>query len=455
MITPNKKLYLLLILFSTSLLYADQINTTQGMFSLAFGSFVAGLLLTFTPCVLPMVPILSSIIIGQGENISTKKSLMLSLAYVLGTALTYALMGALAGATGDQLQSYFQNVWAIGTMSLVFALMALSMFGVFSIQMPSFIQSRLNKSSDGIKGGSIPMVFVLGMGSALILGACVSPVLISFLGVAISTGDAVLGAVMMFAMALGMGVPLVLLGLGAGKLLPKAGVWMDKIKYLFGALLLGVAVYLFATLDLISPLILWGTYLIGLSIFMGALDSVDAEQKLEKFAKAIGVMMLVWGILLMVGAAYGSKNIYKPLENTSITYVQGQANGEVKKPKELFTKVHTMEELDEQLFQADLDEKAVIIYFYMDICPVCNHLKETTWKDPEIQTLLHDKYLALAVDIEDKSDEDIQAIKDRFHIFGPPGFVFFDAEGEELPDDSFYGYQSPVEMYDILELIAD
>jgi thiol:disulfide interchange protein DsbD len=437
------------------MLYAEQINISEGMFSLAFGSFVAGLLLTFTPCVLPMVPILSSIIIGQGKDISIKKSLILSISYVLGTAFTYTIMGALAGATGDQLQSYFQNVWAIGTMSFVFALMALSMFGLFTIQMPSFIQSRLNKSSDDIKGGSIPMVFILGMVSALILGACVSPVLISFLGVAISKGDAVLGAVMMFAMALGMGVPLILLGLGAGKLLPKAGVWMDKIKYTFGALLLGVSIYLFSTLGIVSPLILWGIYLIGLSIFMGALDSVDGEQKLEKLAKAIGIVMLVWGILLMIGAAYGSKNIYKPLENTSITYVQGQTNNEVQKPKELFTHVKTMEELDEQLFQADLDEKAVMIYFYMDICPVCNRLKETTWKDANIQTLLNEKYIAIAVDIVDKSDEDIDKIKKRFNIFGPPGFVFFDTEGEELKDDSFYGYQSPIEMYDILELIAD
>lgn len=455
MITANKKLYILLILFSSSLLYAAQTSATEGMFGLAFGSFVAGLLLTFTPCVLPMVPILSSIIIGQGEDISTKKSLILSLSYVLGTAFTYALMGALAGATGEQLQSYFQNVWAIGAMSLIFALMALSMFGLFTIEMPSFIQSRLNKSSDGVKGGSIPMVFILGMFSALILGACVSPVLISFLGVAISTGDSLLGAVMMFTMALGMGVPLVLLGLGAGKLLPKAGAWMDKIKYLFGALLLAVAIYLFATLELISPLMLWGCYLIGLSIFMGALDSVDTGAKVEKFSKAIAVIMLVWGTLLMVGAAYGSKSIYKPLENTAMTYIQGQANDAIKKPKELFTKVHTMEELDEQLFQADLDEKSVVIYFYMDICPVCNRLKETTWKDQEVQNLLNEKYLALAVDIEDKSDEDIQEIKEQFHIFGPPGFVFFDAEGEELPDDSFYGYQSPTDMYDILELIAD
>ncbi len=455
MIAWSQKYFFFLLLFGTSMLYANPENITQGMFSLALGSFVAGLLLTFTPCVLPMVPILSSIIIGQGKDISTQKSLILSLSYVLGTAITYAIMGALAGATGDQLQSYFQNIWAIGTMSLIFALMALSMFGVFTIQMPSFIQSTLNKSSDDIKGGSIPMVFVLGMVSALILGACVSPVLISFLGVAISKGDAVLGAVMMFAMALGMGVPLLLLGLGAGKLLPKAGIWMEKIKYVFGALLLGVSLYLFATLSLVSPLILWGVYLIGLSVFMGALDHVESGKKLEKLEKAIGVIIGVWGILLLVGAAYGGHDLTKPLAKTPITYIQNQTDDKTVMSKKIFTNIHTMQALDRQLLEAKENHKMVMIYFYTDVCPFCKHLKETTWKDSAVKEILHEKYLALAVNMTDKSDETIQSIKKRFGIFGPPGFVFFDTHGEELKEDSFYGYQGPSEMFDILELTAD
>ncbi|HIP46901.1 MAG TPA: protein-disulfide reductase DsbD [Campylobacterales bacterium] len=453
MIINKKKLSLVLFLFSTSLLYAEQMTATQGMLSLAFGSFVAGLLLTFTPCVLPMVPILSSIIMGQGKDISTRKSLMLSLAYVLGTAVTYAIMGAIAGATGDQLQSYFQNIWAIGAMSLVFAVMALSMFDVFTIALPSFIQSRLNKSSQDLKGGSIPMVFILGMVTALILGACVSPVLISFLGVAISTGDALLGAVMMFTMALGMGVPLLLLGLGAGKFLPKAGIWMDKIKYLFGALLLAVSLYLFSTLDLISPLILWGVYLIGLSLFVGAFDT--AIEKIEKFAKILGIIMFIWGILLLVGAANGNHDIYKPLAKAPSAYIENSSTSQPKVAKKLFTNIYDMQELDILLAQAKEEEKAVIIYFYHDACPVCKRLNETTWKDPAVKALLAEKYLAFSIDMTDRSDENMQAIKKRFSIFGPPGFIFFDSEGDELVDDSFYGYQAPTEMLDILDLIAN
>jgi len=436
-------------------LFATSLSAEQGLFSLAIGSFVAGLLLTFTPCVLPMVPILSSIIMGQGKDISTKKSFMLSLSYVLGTAFTYTIMGALAGATGQQLQSYFQNVWAIGTMSLIFALMALSMFGIFTIQLPSFIQSRLNKSSTDIKGGSMPMVFLLGMVSALILGACVSPVLISFLGVAIAKGDALLGGIMMFAMALGMGIPLLILGFGAGKLLPKAGGWMDNIKYVFGVLLLGVAIYLFSTLNLVSPLILWGVYLIGIAIFIGALENVEKGDKVGKLLKTSGIISLVWGVLLLVGAAYGGHDLTKPLANTSVTYVQNPNKTEAKKEKQTFFDIYDMDMLDEKLSLAQDEEKMVILYFNHDICPVCKHLKETTWIDPEVKSLLSQKYIALSINMSDSSDENINAIKKRFGIFGPPGFVFFDTDGDELKEESFYGYQSPEDMFDTLDLLAE
>jgi len=442
----------LFLLFGTSLLFAASVEPTQGTVGLMVGSFVAGLLLTFTPCVLPMVPILSSIIVGQGENISIHKSVMLSLSYVFGTAVTYAIMGILAGATGEQLQSYFQNVWALGGMSLIFVFMALSMFGLFTIQLPSFIQSRLNASSSGIKGGSLPMVFVLGMISALILGACVSPVLISFLGVAISKSDAVLGGLMMFSMAMGMGVPLILLGFGAGKFLPKAGMWMNNIKYLFGVLLLGVAIHLFESLSLVSPLILWGVYLIGIGIFLGALDCVESKDKLAKLAKASGFVMLVWGTLLLVGAAYDVHSLLKPLTKTSMTYMQSKT---VAKSNKVFINIHNMQELNAKLLEAKDEELNVIIYFYRSTCPVCKHLDETTWKDAAVKNILSQKYMALKVNMTDKSDEEINEIKKHFNIFGPPGFVFFNTQGKELKDETFYGYEEPEEMFDTLDLMLE
>jgi len=442
--------FLLLFIFINSLLFAGEQISTQSYLTLISGSFFAGLFLTFTPCVLPMVPILSSIIVGQGENISTRKAVMLSLSYIFGTAVTYAIMGALAGATGEQLQAYFQNVWAIGGMSIVFALMAFSMFGLFTIQLPSFIQSKLNKESSDIKGGSMPMVFVLGMISALIIGACVSPVLISFLGVAISKGDALLGAVMMFFMALGMGVPLLLIGFGAGKLLPKAGGWMNNIKYVFGVLLLAVAIYLFSTLNIISPLILWGVFFIILSVFMGAVDATKEDNLLSTLSKAVGLVILVWGILLLVGAAYGGHDIFKPLHKESLSYVKIQ-----QKSKKVFTKVSTMQEVNAQFDKAKKENKSVVLYFYTDICPVCKHLKETTWKDVAVKNILHEKYIALSIDIGNPTSDAIEAIKKRFNIFGPPGFAFIDKDGEELKNESFYGYLTPIEMFDILDLIAE
>ncbi len=323
--TKNRILILSLwfTLFSTFIFAGE--GAVQSTMSIVLGAFISGILLTFTPCVLPMVPIVSSIIAGQGVDVTKTKAVMLSVSYVLGTAVTYAIMGALAGATGEQLQSYFQNVWAITVISIVFVLMALSMFGLFTIQLPSFIQSKLNAETQGIKGGNIGMVFILGMISALILGACVSPVLISFLSVAISTSDTTLGALTMFFLALGMGVPLILLGFGAGYLVPKAGEWMDKVKYFFGVLLLGVAIEIFSTLELVNTLLLWGVYAVGISVYLGATQRLSLKSKgWEKLQKAFATVLLIWGTILLVGAGYGEKNIYHPLPKTSITFVQGE-----------------------------------------------------------------------------------------------------------------------------------
>lgn len=427
------------------------------MTELIFGSFIAGLLLTFTPCVLPMVPIISGIIVGQGENLSTRKAVMLSVAYVLGTAFTYTAMGALAGATGEQLQSYFQNIWVIGGMSLVFVLMALSMFGLFTVQLPSFIQSKLNASSDGIKGGSLPMVFLLGLISALILGACVSPVLISFLGVAIAKGDAFLGAAMMFAMAIGMGVPLIILGFGAGKLLPKAGMWMDKVKYVFGILLMAVAIQLFSTLNLISELLLWGGFAIILAIYLGAIDSIQASNNFEKFLKAIGVLLLIWGTLLLIGAAKGNDSLSTPLEeaNPVLRTDSSITTAPPSQRKELFHEIHTMDDLKSKQAEAINKKKPLLIYFYTEYCSLCKRLKATTYKDAKIKKMLLENYVAIKLNMTNKSNKKMLEVKEHFKIFGTPGFVFFDAQGERTDSEALYGYQGPEEFYDTLDLMRE
>lgn len=447
-------IFALSIFFLSSFVYGAEV-VAQSTAGIMFGAFISGVLLTFTPCVLPMVPIVSSIIAGQGEDVTKAKAVMLAATYVLGTAVTYALMGALAGATGEQLQSYFQNVWAIGAMALVFVLMALSMFGLFTIQLPSFMQSRLNASSQGMKGGSFVPVFLLGMVSALILGACVSPVLISFLSVAIATSDTTLGALTMFSLAMGMGVPLILLGLGAGYLVPKAGMWMDKIKYFFGTLLLGVAIWIFTNLDLVNPLFLWGVYAVGIAIYLGATQRLSLKATgWETLQKVVSVVTLIWGTLLLVGAAYGEHDIYKPLPTSSVSVVQSSPN--IEPTQEFpFEDIANITAYEIKRRQAMDEGKTMIIYFYTDTCPVCKHLKDTTFKDPRVQKKLKDSYVAVGVNMSDGTDKKISALKKKFQVFGPPGFVFLNSDGDVMEDEKFYGYQEPEEFYDTLDLIAE
>ena len=452
----QKYIYIaLLFLLTSSWLFGADSPTTQSTLAIVLGAFVSGILLTFTPCVLPMVPIVSSIIAGQGKEVTKTKAVLLALSYVMGTAVTYAIMGALAGATGEQLQSYFQNIWAIGVITLIFVLMAFSMFGFFTIQLPSFIQSKLNAKSQGINGGNMGMVFLLGMISALILGACVSPVLISFLSVAISTSDALLGALTMFALALGMGVPLVLLGFGAGYLVPKAGMWMDKVKYFFGTLLLGVAIEIFSTLELVNTLLLWGIYAVGIAIYLGATQTLSEESNgLAKLQKAVGTVLLIWGTILIVGAGYGESDIYKPLPQMSVTVVGG--DGKPKLSGALpFEDVASLTAYEIKRRESIDEGKAMIIFFHTDTCPVCKHLRDTTFKDAKVQKKLHDDYVAISINITDKSDKRIAVLKKKFQVFGPPGFVFLNSKGELLEDEKFYGYQEPSEFYDTIDLIAE
>ncbi len=451
-----RKIGWILLAVSTLLFAANGGVVEKGAGELVLGSFAAGLLLTFTPCVLPMVPILSSIIVGQGEGLSKTKSVLLSVAYVLGTAVTYALMGALAGATGEQLQAYFQNAWAIGFVSLIFVLMALSMFGLYTIALPASVQSRLNAASSKIKGGSMPMVFLMGMLSALVLGACVSPILIAFLGVAIAQGSAWLGAVTMFFMALGMGLPLILLGFGMGHLLPKAGAWMDRVKQTFGVLLLATAIYLFNTLELIPPLLVWGLFLIVVSIFLGAFATVEARASgWWKLFKGLGIGLFVWGVLLLVGAAYGQKDPLHPLPESVTERSVQSGTSETVAPKAKITEVKNLEALRRIQREAVEAGKLLVLFFHSDLCGSCKKIIATTFKDPDVVEALEKDYILVGVDITHHDNSGTQAIKKHFHVFGPPTFIFFDRDGNEIEEQRLYGYQDPELFLDVLELLVE
>jgi len=420
---------------------------------LLLAAFGAGLLLTFTPCVLPMVPILSGVIIRSGDQtLSKSQAGLVSYSYVLGTAVTYTIAGVLAGATGDQLQAYFQNPWAISIFATILFLLALSMFGLYELQMPSFIQSKLHYHSHKIKGGSFMGAFALGLVSALIVGACVSPVLIGVLGVAITKGDPVLGGSIMFAMAHGQGVALVAAGIGAGFLLPKAGHWMDRIKYVFGVMLVGVSIYLLGYLPQVPVLLLWSVLLIVTAVYMGATQSLPHDASGWRYLwKGIGTFFLIWGALALLGGLMGERDILKPVPIASVTNLAGgrTATASPSVPQgELFHRTAQPAELDRALGEARAQGKPVILDFFATWCTDCVRMEKTTFADPRVRTALQ-RFVLLQADVTN-NDEASSAIKKKFGVFGPPALLFIGADGVERKDMRFYGYRNAEEFLALL-----
>ncbi|MDD9857965.1 MAG: protein-disulfide reductase DsbD [Gammaproteobacteria bacterium] len=403
------------------------------------GAFLAGILLTFTPCVLPVLPILSAVIVGQGGAMTRGKAGGLVLAYVLGSTAAYAAIGALAGATGEQLQAYFQNIWAIGMLSVVLLTMALSMFGLFKLQTPSFIQAKWQHRARRLSGNP-PLVFALGAVSAVIVGACVSPLLISFLGLAVSTGDPASGAAMMAAMALGMGVPLIALGLGAGYLLPRAGPWMQTVNHIFGVLLIAVAIYLMGVLPEVPVLLLWGVFFIIVSVYLGATQPTPAQAGgWRRLVKGAGLVLLIWGAAALIGGFSGQRDLLRPLPAGLFA---GAADRQPAQPGQapLFTRVSSVAELDRHLARAAADGQLVMLEYYADWCVDCTRMEKTTFRDPRVADILRRDFVALKVDVTDPRDAHGKALKKRFDVFGPPAVLFFDRHGAPLADKHFYGY---------------
>lgn len=417
-------------------------------------AFGIGLALTFTPCVLPMIPILSSIIVGQGgQNISKARGGFLSLAYVLGTAATYTVAGVLAGASGDQLQAYFQNIWAIGGLSLIFVALALSMFGFYELQMPSFIQSRLQERTQTLKSGSYIGVFAMGALSALIVGACVSPLLISALSVAISSKDPVLGGAIMFAMAMGMGVVLIAIGIGAGSILPKAGPWMDKVKYVFGVLLLAVAIYLLGVLPQVPVLYFWAALLIVTGVYLNATQPLaPGASGWAYLAKGIGTVLLVWGSLALIGAFYGQRDILKPLPSQWTAGGTATATTAAREPggfAELgFKRVSTVADYQRAFAAAQAQHKPILVDFYASWCTDCLRMEKITLADPRVRAALR-SFALIQADVTENND-DTRKLKQALNVLGPPATLLFTVSGNEQRDLRFYGFKSSDEFLAVL-----
>jgi thiol:disulfide interchange protein DsbD len=388
--------------------------------------FGFGLLLSLTPCVFPMIPILSGIIVGQGHQITKRKGFMLSLAYVLGMAVTYAMAGVAAGLSGTLISNALQNPWALGTGAAIFVALSLSMFGFFELQMPSFLQSRFTEASNRIQGGRFTSVFVMGAISALIVGPCVAAPLAGALLYISQTSDVVLGGVSLFSLAIGMGMPLLLIGLSAGALLPRAGGWMDAVKRFFGVALLAVAIWLISPLlSEVVQMLLWATLLIISAMFLHALEPLAVNAKgLARFWKGVGMISLIAGTALLLGAMGGSRELLQPLS----VYQGGGAGAAETAPHLAFQRVKDVAALEAAVKGAN--GRAVMLDFYADWCVSCKEMEKLTFTDAKVQAKLKD-VLLLQADVTANSDAD-KALLARFKLFGPPGIVFFDKSGTEV-----------------------
>lgn len=420
-------------------------------------AFAGGLLLTFTPCVLPMIPILSGVIVGaEGTHITKRRGGTLSYTYVLGTAVTYAVAGAIAGATGEQLQAYFQNPWAVGLFSAILVLLALSMFGLYELQMPTAIQSllhhhsgRIHQKSKASSTGEYVGVFLLGAASALIIGACVAPVLAFSLGSAIATHDPWLGAAIMFALAHGQGAVLIAIGVSEGFLLPRAGPWMHTVKHVFGVLLVGVAINLLGVLPEVPVLLLWAALLVVCAVYLGATQSLPREASGWRYLqKGIGTLALLWGIAALLGGFAGNRDVLRPVVLGQSATVVGTASAPA--PMEAaFKSVRTLQELEAQLAQAHDAGKPVILDYYATWCTDCVRMEHSTFRDPRIRATMA-RFVALQADVTATESPEVKSIKRRFGVYGPPAMLFFASDGVERQSLRSYGYQTADELLALL-----
>ncbi len=399
--------------------------------------FGAGLLLAFTPCVLPMVPILSGIIVGAGRDrpVSRGRAFSLSLAYVLGMALTYTVAGAAFAAAGRQAQAFFQQPWIIVVFAGLFVLLALGMFGVFNLQVPSAFQARVADLSNRQKQGTLVGTAVMGALSSLIVTACVAPPLVAALAVIGQSGNVFRGGAALFALSLGMGAPLLLVGASAGRLLPKAGPWMDAVKAAFGVMMLGVAVWM---LGRILPgaltLALWAVLAFVSGYCLITMGATDSRRGMVAVRRGMGVLALVYGVLMLVGALAGRSDPLRPLEGLG-----GHAGAPAAEHRLALKRIKTVADFDRELASARTAGRPLMLDFYADWCVSCKEMEDQTFTDPAVQAEVA-RAVLLQADVTANDDDD-QALLARFGILGPPTIVFFAADGTERKDFRVVGFQ--------------
>ncbi|MFW3339850.1 protein-disulfide reductase DsbD [Aliarcobacter butzleri] len=397
--------------------------------------FGFGLLLSLTPCVFPMIPILSSIIVGASKNetMTASRGFFLSLVYVLSMSVAYTIAGVIAGIFGANLQVALQNPYVLVIFALIFVALAFSMFGYFEIRLPQAIQNRVNKTTDGKEKQGILGIAIMGFLSALIVGPCVAPPLAGALVYIGQTGDAILGGLALFVMSLGMGVPLLLIGLGAGKFMPKPGGWMESITKIFGIVMLGVAIWLLdRVLDATVIIYLWALLLLGSAIYLKIYQHI--------LAQLVTVVIFILGVVLFVGAISGATNPLNPLEKfTSSKMTQ------VSDEKLIFKKVKNIQELELAIKNSN---KPVMLDFWASWCVSCKELEEITFQDEQVINKLQE-FTLLKADVTENNDED-KALQKKFGVVGPPALIFWDKDKNEIQASRIIGYKNPKDFLEIV-----
>ncbi|MDN3561500.1 protein-disulfide reductase DsbD [Vreelandella neptunia] len=407
--------------------------------------FIAGLGLTFTPCVLPMIPILSSIVVGQ--NPTRPRAFALSLSYVLGMALTYALVGVLMGlfGAGLNLQAHLQSAPVLITFAVLFTLFALAMFGAFNLNMTPRFANRVDAWQARAQRSGPAGLALAGALSVLVVSPCVTAPLAGALVFISSTGDAAMGGSVLFALGMGMGVPLLLVGTFGTTLLPRSGAWMNGVKIAFGLLLLGVAIWMIERL-VAAPiaLLLWAALAIGTALALGAL-SFNQPQGWPRARQTLGLLLLAWGIVLVIGAAQGGSNPLRPLAATS------SISGEPQTEALDFIKVNSLNELEATIAQAEGANQPAFVHFTADWCISCKLLERDVYPDPQVSAALRD-YTLIAADVT-HTDSQSRELLNQFNLFGPPSLLFF-SQGEEIRDARIQGEVTANQLREHLELVS-
>ncbi len=434
---------------SNSAKIADVLGSENSIFIVLL-FFIFGLLLALTPCVFPMIPILSSIIVSQSSEgkTTTGQAFFTSLIYVLSMAVTYTVVGLVAGLLGADIQSAMQNPWVLTIFAAIFVALAFSLFGYYEIGLPASIQSKLTKVSDDAQGKGILGTAIMGLLSALIVGPCVAPPLGGAILFISHTGDALLGGTALFVMSMGMGMPLLLVGIGAGKFMPKPGGWMSRVSQVFGIMMLALAIFMLARIlpDSVT-LVLWAMLFIGTALYLGLFDGKNTESFASYLGKLFAILSLIYGSMLFVGGVSGATSLLRPLApfvTTSGVAVSSAI------PKD--TANHKGYTIARLLKEVAASNKPVVVDFGKESCTACKELEEFTFPDPKVQEELKN-FTFIKIDLTNntKADKEILA---KYELFGTPNIIFFDTNNNYLRESTLTGFIKPEIFAEHLKAVA-